>query len=78
MSISLKSAKTLLLLISIGLLSKSALSANTDRVDYNKYEMDALVKDIMWCGQSNEAILILTEKGTVYRSRDKGASWKKL
>ena len=32
----------------------------------------------MWCGQNNEAILVLTEKGTIYRSRDKGSSWKKL
>ena len=32
----------------------------------------------MWCGSSNEAILVLSEKGSIYRSRDKGISWKKL
>ena len=32
----------------------------------------------MWCGTSNEVILVLTESGTVYRSRDRGGSWKRL
>ena len=32
----------------------------------------------MWCGTNNDVILVLTEKGTVYRSRDRGYSWKKL
>jgi photosystem II stability/assembly factor-like uncharacterized protein len=40
--------------------------------------MDGLVRDIMWCGSNNENILVLTEKGTVYRSRDRGNAWKKL
>ena len=40
--------------------------------------MDGLVRDIMWCGSNNENILILTEKGTVYRSRDRGNQFKKL
>ena len=40
--------------------------------------MDGLVRDIMWCGSNNDVILVLTEKGTVYRSRDRGYSWKKL
>ena len=47
-------------------------------IDYNKYELDAPVNDMMWCGNSNEVILVLTDLGTVYRSRDRGASWKKL
>lgn len=51
---------------------------NTDQIDYNKYEMDAQVSDMMWCGGQNEVILVLTGKGTVYRSRDRGSSWKKL
>lgn len=40
--------------------------------------MDSLVRDIMWCGSNDDVILVLTEKGTVYRSRDRGYSWKKL
>ena len=55
-----------------------ALAANTDQIDYNKHDIDGEVKDIMWCGSSDEAILVLSDKGTVYRSRDKGTSWKIL
>jgi photosystem II stability/assembly factor-like uncharacterized protein len=47
-------------------------------VNYNKYELDGTVKDLMWCGANNDAILVLTQKGTIYRSRDRGYSWKKL
>jgi len=32
----------------------------------------------MWCGNTNEVILVQSEKGTIYRSRDRGESWKKL
>ena len=32
----------------------------------------------MWCGINDESILVLSEKGSVYRSRDRGNSWKKL
>lgn len=53
-------------------------AANTDQIDYNRYDLDAPVNDMMWCGTTNEVILVLTESGTVYRSRDRGASWKKL
>jgi photosystem II stability/assembly factor-like uncharacterized protein len=51
---------------------------NTNMIDYNKYEMDAPISDMMWCGTSNEVILVLTSAGTVYRSRDRGQGWKKL
>mmetsp|Transcript_2618 Transcript_2618/g.4051 ORF Transcript_2618/g.4051 Transcript_2618/m.4051 type:complete len:159 (+) Transcript_2618:90-566(+) len=34
--------------------------------------------DIMWCGPTNEVILAQSLHGTVYRSRDKGDSWKRL
>ncbi len=47
-------------------------AANTNMIDYNKYEMDAPIADMMWCGTSNEVILVLTNAGTVYRSRDRG------
>ena len=67
-----------LVLVSLALLSSLTGAANTNQIDYNKYEMDSEVKDILWCGTSNEAIIVLTDKGSVYRSRDKGTSWKKL
>ena len=53
-------------------------ASSADSVDYHKFEMDGEVRDILWCGATNEAILILTEKGSVYKSRDRGNSWKKL
>ena len=40
--------------------------------------MDSPVEDIMWCGTGNEVILVLTAFGTIYRSRDRGGSWKKM
>ena len=47
-------------------------------VDYKNFEMDAPVEDIMWCGTGDEVILVQTQFGTIYRSRDRGASWKKM
>jgi len=32
----------------------------------------------MWCGSTNEVLLVQSEAGTIYRSRDRGDSWKKL
>ncbi len=47
-------------------------SANTDQIDFTQAQIEGLVRDIMWCGKENEAILVLTDKGILYRSRDKG------
>ena len=33
---------------------------------------------MMWCGSDNESVLINTINGQIYRSRDKGASFKHL
>jgi len=54
------------------------LSANTDMIEINKNGLDSLVKDIMWCGNSNDVVLVLSENGTPYKSRDKGHTWKRL
>ena len=32
----------------------------------------------MWCGYNNEIVLLHTTDGTIYRSRDRGLSWKRL
>ena len=53
-------------------------SVNVDKVSFEMFEIDSPLLDIMWCGNTNEVILVQTEKGTVYRSRDRGDSWKKL
>lgn len=65
-------------LLASALLLGLTSEANTDQIDYNKYEMDSTVQDMMWCGKDNEVILVQTLKGSVYRSRDRGSSWKKL
>lgn len=61
------------------LLNIGAVDAvNGDKVSFNIFEIDSKLIDIMWCGNTNDIILVQTEFGTVYRSRDKGDSWKKL
>lgn len=62
----------------VAFLGKTAHAANTDQIDYNKYELDSPVSDMLWCGNNNEVILVLSNKGSVYRSRDRGTTWKKL
>jgi len=32
----------------------------------------------MWCGYNDETILMHTSDGNIYRSRDRGLSWKRL
>ena len=64
------------------LLSLAALlgakAANIDKVNFQVFEIDSALKDIMWCGPTNEVILVQSNSGTIYRSRDRGDSWKKM
>ena len=53
-------------------------AVNADKVSFQIFEIDSPLTDIMWCGSTNEVILVQSEAGTVYRSRDRGDSWKKL
>lgn len=68
----------------MGLISDSSVgfhqvqAVNTDKVSFNIFEIDNKLIDILWCGNTNEVILVQTDSGTIYRSRDKGDSWKKL
>ena len=32
----------------------------------------------MWCGNTDEVVLMHTMDGFIYRSRDRGLSWKRL
>lgn len=47
-------------------------------IDFQTFELDGHVHDILWCGANDETILVQTDDGTVYRSRDRGANWKRL
>lgn len=40
--------------------------------------IDSKLIDIVWCGEAKEDVMVLTEKGTVYRSDNHGETWKKL
>jgi len=51
---------------------------NTDGVSFQSFEIAGQLDDIMWCGARNDVILVHTTEGIVYRSRDRGDSWKKL
>ena len=55
--------------------SRSAMSA---AVDFQTFELDGEVKNLLWCGNNDEIILLHADDGTVYRSRDRGNSWKRL
>ena len=41
-------------------------------------DIDSKVKEIVWCGNSNEVLLALTEMDSLYISDNKGFMWKKL
>jgi len=59
--------------------SRSGVEAvNHNKVSFQIFEIDSPLIDIMWCGNTNDIILVQTEQGTIYRSRDRGDSWKKL
>ena len=47
-------------------------------VDFQTFDLDGQVHDLMWCGNNDEVVLMHTAEGTVYRSRDRGLSWKRL
>ena len=47
-------------------------------VDFQMYDIDGQVHDILWCGEQDEIVLMHTDEGAVYRSRDKGSSWKQI
>ena len=49
-----------------------------DKVDFQTFDLDGQVHDLMWCGFNDETILMHTSDGTIYRSRDRGLSWKRL
>jgi hypothetical protein len=47
-------------------------------IEHKQYDLDAPPKDLVWCGPNRESVLLLTETDSLYRSEDKGFTWKKL
>ena len=50
----------------------------SDYVDYQTFELDGEIENMLWCGTNDETILIKTADGSIYRSRDRGSNWKRL
>ena len=48
------------------------------QVDYKQYDLDSSPKDLYWCGSNKDKALVITELNSLYRSDDKGFSWRKL
>jgi hypothetical protein len=63
------------LLLAIVLLG---LCACAGQIDHKQYDLDSPPKELVWCGVSRESVLLLTEKDSLYRSEDKGFTWKKM
>jgi len=43
--------------------------------------LDAPLIDMNWCGkdsQNDQGVVLLSAKGSVYRSEDRGATWQKM
>lgn len=69
----------------VGYALTAAFAANTqqsdalaDRVEFQTFEMDGVIQDMMWCGSKHEVILVQTGDGSIYRSKDRGGQWKRL
>ena len=53
-------------------------SIMSNAVDFQTFELEGEVKSILWCGNNDEIILLHAADGSIYRSRDRGESWKRL
>lgn len=68
------------MVVSVALLlfSLVAASPNTDTVELQALDLDSPVVDVLFCGPENDITLTLTQKHSVYRSENKGFSWRLL
>ena len=66
------------LLTSLATVSMARYSDMAARVDFQTFELNGSVEDMMWCGTNDETILVHTSDGSIYRSRDRGSNWKRL
>jgi hypothetical protein len=53
-------------------------SVMTGEIEHRRYDLDSVPKDLVWCGPNRETVLILTELDSLYKSEDKGFTWKKI
>lgn len=64
---------------SIFLLYPSFIQSANKTIDTSIYYTDSPLKDFKWCGGAQKtSILVLSEKGTIYKSINKGKDWQKI
>jgi hypothetical protein len=54
------------------------LSNQLDSITFQYSEIDSAVVDLIWCGNRNEDIFALSELNSVYKSEDRGFSWRRM
>ena len=64
--------------ILLGAASARTVENMADYVDFQTFELDGEITNMLWCGSSDESILVQTDDGSIYRSRDRGSNWKRL
>lgn len=50
----------------------------TGNVNFIFFELDSIPKSLNWCGPDRSKVFVITENNSLYKSEDKGFSWKKL
>jgi len=58
--------------------ARGAEQGMADFVDFQTFELDGEIDFMMWCGAQDETVLVKTDDGSIYRSRDRGSNWKRL
>jgi hypothetical protein len=58
--------------------ARGAETGMADFVDFQTFELDGEIDFMMWCGSQDETVLVKTDDGSIYRSRDRGSNWKRL
>ena len=64
------------LTLSILMLSYKITAGGSVEFKFNK--INSMISDIVWCGKNKEFIFALTEDSYLYRSTDKGFSFKNI
>jgi hypothetical protein len=65
-------------LFRILILSVLAYCVLSGTIDFKQYDIDAQPVDLVWCGANRDTVFIVSELNSLYRSDDRGFSWKKL
>ena len=71
----IRTALSALALVTGQVVARGDLSA---LVDYQTFELESDVSNMIWCGAQDEIVLVLTGDGNILRSRDRGSNWKRL